>query len=166
MQQRHYQQGISLLEVLVALLLLAIVVLGFVGVQYKITQADFSQAQQNKAIILANNLLERMQSNHQALPDYLFNSNTPSSSIDCSQSFCTAQQLAEYDISQISQIAKQDALSIAVLQCPATAHKQLCIYVAWGETTASDGQGKPHCTQGVAYVNNAECIMLEAYVYE
>ncbi len=57
------QCGISMLEVLISILIVAIGVLGLVGLQGRATTAEFESYQRSQAIILANDMVERIRGN-------------------------------------------------------------------------------------------------------
>ncbi|MDO4223148.1 MAG: type IV pilus modification protein PilV [Acinetobacter sp.] len=160
------QQGASLLEVLVAMLVLSVVILGFVALQVRATQNSVEYTQINRATALIRDLTERMRVNRAGQEIWLQASQSSSnSSPNCQQQDCTPQEFALYDLAQVQATAKAYAMKVAVLPCQNTAMQRQCIYVAWGDTQASHGDGKPHCTQGTGYVPQARCVMMEAYVY-
>ena len=64
------QQGISLIEVLVALLLLAIGVLGAIMLQTSALRYSVSAADRTQASYIVNDLLDRMRANPSELPNY------------------------------------------------------------------------------------------------
>lgn len=104
------QSGVSLLESLVALLVLALGVLGMLGVQLKSLSDNQSATQRAIAIRLAEDLFERIQANPQGLKDpgtgsgldfYDRNSawtaiSTPAQ--NCVTNPCSAQQQAAFDL--------------------------------------------------------------------
>lgn len=57
------QQGFSLVEVLVALLVLAIGLLGMAGLQTRGVSTNFSALQRSQAILYAHDIVERMRAN-------------------------------------------------------------------------------------------------------
>ena len=64
------QQGISLIEVLVALLLLAIGILGAIVLQTNALRYSVSAADRTQATYIAYDLLDRMRANPEQLPHY------------------------------------------------------------------------------------------------
>lgn len=60
---KHNQRGISLLEVLISLFIVAIGVLGLAGLQARATNAEFESYQRSQAIILANDMVDRIRMN-------------------------------------------------------------------------------------------------------
>lgn len=60
---RHMQSGTSLIEVLVSMLIIAIGVLGLAALQARAMNAEFESYQRSQAIILANDMVERIRMN-------------------------------------------------------------------------------------------------------
>lgn len=72
LKSRHkplYQSGFSMIEVLVALLLISIGVLGMIAMQGKTIQYTADSVERNKAAMLGSNLLESMRASPKALYD-------------------------------------------------------------------------------------------------
>lgn len=57
------QRGFTLIEVLVAVLVLLLGLLGMAGVQVRATQAEFESYQRKQALILLQDMVDRMQAN-------------------------------------------------------------------------------------------------------
>lgn len=66
MSKMRAQRGVGMVEVLVALLLLAIGVLGFTALQLRAVSASMEASNQVLALNLARDLTERMRANPQA----------------------------------------------------------------------------------------------------
>ena len=63
MRTQHRQLGVGLMEVLVALLILSIGVMGFIALQYRAVEATAESSARIQAINLARDLAERMRVN-------------------------------------------------------------------------------------------------------
>lgn len=155
------QKGVGLVEVLVALVLLSIAVLGFVALQIRAITASNEATMNVQATNIARDLAERMRMNRGGLTDYVANTETN----NCAITFCTADEMAKYDFRQVSSRATDLGMSMDVLNCQGSTLVRKCIYVAWEGTTATNGTGSSDCTNGVAYVPNAKCIIMEVYNY-
>ena len=98
---RHYrqQQGFTLLEVLIAIVVLSIGLLGLAGLQVSGLKSNNSAYQRSQANLLANELLDRIRANRAGLEagyyDDLFAGTV--SDPDCITSGCTVLQLSKYD---------------------------------------------------------------------
>lgn len=159
----NIQKGVGLMEVLVALLLLSIAVLGFVALQVRAIAASNEASSNVQATNIARDIAERMRINRDGLAAYVDNTAT----VDCSTSFCSASQMANYDYRQVKARANNLGMNIAIINCQGSnaAFVRKCVYVAWEGTTADNGTASSNCTNGVAYVPNAKCIIMEVYNY-
>lgn len=61
--RRGRQHGVALIEVLVAVLLLLIGILGMAGVQVRASQSEFESYQRKQALILLQDMVDRLQAN-------------------------------------------------------------------------------------------------------
>ncbi|THJ33950.1 type IV pilus modification protein PilV [Lampropedia aestuarii] len=98
------QRGMSLIEALVALLIVAFGVLGMLGMQLGILSDTRNSVQRAQAIRMIEDLSERLKSNPgrfsvlsaYALPDWSAPDNAPT--YNCSAMVCSAEQQAVWDI--------------------------------------------------------------------
>ncbi|AXY58927.1 MULTISPECIES: type IV pilus modification protein PilV [Acinetobacter] len=173
---RSYQQGVGLIEVLVALVLLGIAVLGFTALQLRALAASHEAGRNIQAMNIARDLSERIRVNRDGLADYkkLVAPSVPKNCASGTGSqFCTAKEMAEYDYARVAEKATNLGMEIGILDCQGTASlERKCIYVAWEGTTPSngadpaDGSVNMNCTNGAAYVPEAKCIFVEVYNYD
>lgn len=70
---RQQQQGVALMEVLIALLITAFGVLGYVGFQARTTVSQVEGYQRTQALILINDMAERMSLNRVEAASYVQN---------------------------------------------------------------------------------------------
>lgn len=68
---RHAVQGFSLIEVLIAMLILAVGILGAGAMQMVGLQANQGAYYRSQAVFLASDMLDRMRGNRQALASYV-----------------------------------------------------------------------------------------------
>lgn len=155
------QTGVGLMEVLVALVLLSIAVLGFVALQIRAITASNEATMNVQATNIARDLAERMRMNRDGLAGYVANTDTT----NCATAFCSPENMAKYDFRLVSSRATDLGMSMDVLNCQGSTLVRKCIYVAWEGTTATNGTGSSDCTNGAAYVPNAKCIIMEVYNY-
>lgn len=128
------QRGITLIESLVAILVMAIGILGILGLQMRTltdTQAGVRRAQ---AIRLIEDLGERLQNNPDALGNLSAYTATPTASDDCASSACAPDKLATYDIKQW-RTSVSNALpgSQAIVFIPQGGPRQLGVLIGWNE---------------------------------
>ncbi|WP_161599289.1 type IV pilus modification protein PilV [Reinekea blandensis] len=98
-----FQQGAGLIEVLVAMLVLAIGLLGFSAIQTQAMRMNFETMQRARAAALAEDLFDRMRANSQqaiSTDNYLrdFDEDLPELIKDCAAEACTPVQMASWDL--------------------------------------------------------------------
>ncbi|MEO7065889.1 MAG: type IV pilus modification protein PilV [Rhodanobacter sp.] len=99
MQFLSRQRGVSLIEVMMAMLIFSIGLIGLAGLLVISTRANQSAYTRTQVTFLANNMANRMRANPQAVWDSSYNTTYPSTDTqDCdSTTACTADQLATHD---------------------------------------------------------------------
>ncbi|MEB3753249.1 type IV pilus modification protein PilV [Acinetobacter sp. MD2(2019)] len=173
------QQGVGLLEVLVALMLLAIAVLGFVALQLRAVEATSEGFNRIQAMNIARDLAEKIRMNNSsdaisAYQDILRNntatSQASSTGGSCYTSSCSPADKARSDARESFQQASNAGMTLSMMVCPATSSGRQCIYVAWGKTQPTDttvSDSTSACTRSTgssfAYVDNSTCIVMETY---
>ncbi len=75
----HRESGVSLIEVMVALFVLAFGMLGIAGMQTMAMKANQSAFERNAAVISTSSIADRMRSNHDAARAGSYNRDFPSS---------------------------------------------------------------------------------------
>jgi len=88
--------GFSLLELLVAVLVVAVGALGVAGLQLASVQNNRGAMQYSVTTSLANDLVERVRANPRA--DYGIDLGAPPPFHDCLANDCTSDQLAQFDL--------------------------------------------------------------------
>lgn len=169
----HRQSGVSLLESLVALLVLALGVLGMLGVQLKSLSDNQSATQRAIAVRLAEDLLERIKASPQGMGGVTINAyalagswaplSAPAASVQCHTNACSAAQQATFDLWRW-QTTVQETLpggSATTFVSPSDT-EQLGVMVAWrlrqtdaATTTAANTQRAAWLNVDVA--NGATC---------
>mgnify|MGYP003616568139 CR=1 FL=1 len=136
------QRGISLIESLIAIVVMALGILGILGVQMRTltdTQAGVRRAQ---AIRLIEDLAERLQNNPDSLNNLAAFATTPSSGGDCTSTACTPAALATYDIfnwkEQVSSALPGGTAKVFV---PLGGPRQLGVLIGWRETRYNQSGG-------------------------
>lgn len=92
--------GFSLLEVLVALLVLSIGLLGLAMLQVKGMQFNSDAYLRTQATILAYDIIDRMRANKGAAANYAVTAPPTGTIPNCDSSSCSPAQLATYDLSR------------------------------------------------------------------
>lgn len=163
-----HQRGIGLLEVMVALSLLAIAVLGYAGMQMRSAKVGLEADNNTRAVEFARDLHERMRINREGTKVFETSYTAKTGAKDCRANECTPEELARFDFSQVAKNAEKMAMDMAVRQCPlsGTAEKRHCIFVAWGKTTPTIGTADSDCiSDTLVYAKDAQCIFMESFSY-
>jgi len=156
------QQGVGLVEVLVALVLLAISVLGFAALQLRAVDSSLEANKQVIALTIARDLAEKMRANPQATRagEYKVTVEVPKTAVVNIAD--KPDKIALQDLQNAALQAKDSGMNLAVDQCP-TGNNRQCIYVAWDETNLAGNTGIASCIKDGAYVSGSHCLFLEAY---
>lgn len=93
------QQGFTLLEVLVAVVVLSIGLLGLAGLQATGLSQNNSAYQRTQATLLAYDMLDRLRANYEGVRQGYYNDMTAGTETDpaCISTGCTVLQLSKYD---------------------------------------------------------------------
>lgn len=90
--------GFSLIEVLFAVLILSVGILGMAGLQVTSIQENRSALLRAQAVQLANSMLDRIRANPTATYDAASFSAAPSSTSNCLTDTCNVSQMAKFDV--------------------------------------------------------------------
>ncbi len=172
--------GFSIMEVMVALLLLAIGAMGYMAMALTSSQMTTTTFAYSQATNLAGDMVERINinypsiatSNYQitAAPNYaLAPSSYPNA---CELKVCNGVAMASYDLGQVAyeanELLPQGLVAVLI---PATGNNHVEVLVSWSGTTPTVGRGPNDCvsstvsttgTPTYTYNTNAHCVMLES----
>lgn len=186
MKMNNLQAGVGLIEVLVAILLLAIGVLGYVALQLRAFDASSEAVRKSQSIVIMRGLAESMRVNSTQMTNYPafvrsytgFSSSTTAPN-NCFNAVCTPEQVAQFDAYQAARNADQLGIKLTMDNCPGVDStmtiKRQCIYGFWGKTSPTvntSGTGAATTTSADVstcmgsdgiYVAGASCLMMEAY---
>ena len=138
------QRGVGMVEILIALLVMSIGLLGYAGLQLRALNSTEEAHYRTQAIAIAQDLSERIAANPQSMAVYTTAANwaqqnpapgKPNGWDDCVLNPCAPDVMAQNDIFQIGW---QSALLLPAGQafvedCPAS--EAVCVIVTWNETT-------------------------------
>ena len=180
-----FQQGAGLMEVLIAMLLLSIAVMGFAALQVRSVAATNESIQRTQALILADTLIERAKANSDyslggehsyavSLSKYypqvtlgLPNPITAPTSTCAELATCTAEQLADKDAYDLSITAQKSGMNLRLQDCKGMAALPVrqCLFIAWDTTTnAGYGSATTDCmTDQNVYHPTSTCMMMEIF---
>ncbi len=98
---RMRQQGFSIIEVIIATLILTVGILGVAGLQVVSLQQNHRSLLRSEALQIGNDMLDRMRANPtQTYAPILYAADPVSSAMNCVAVACTPAQMAVYDIAQ------------------------------------------------------------------
>lgn len=134
------QNGITLLESLVALVILSVAVLGMLGIQLRTLAETQTGVRRAQAVRLIEDLAERIKTNpggYSQLGSYVSDWTNLPTAIDCKTAACTPTQLAQWDLRQwkltVAQVLPSGEANIFTSTDEATApnRRQLGVMVGW-----------------------------------
>ncbi len=167
------QKGVGLIEVLVALLLLAIGVLGYAALQLRAVEASSEAMTRSQALLVMRSLTESIRVNvagqasyPAAVQSYVNYTSATSAPTSCANSSCTAAQFATYDAYQSAKSAFVVGMKMTMTNCPGVSSasvKRQCLFGAWGDTTITATDYTNCMSTAGVYKSQARCIMMEAY---
>lgn len=165
---KHTQSGVGLIEVLVAVLLLSVAVLGFSALQLRAISATDESLVRTQALSVIRGLAENMRANSQQIATYQTTINNPAATaVTCTDDKCTAEQIATNEaVAAFSQL-KSSGIAVKMLTCPGTSNfsEVKCVVAAWGDTLAvlDDGNTQACADANGIYKSGSNCVIVETY---
>ncbi len=175
------EYGVGLVEVLVAVLLLSVAVLGFSALQLRAVSATDESLLRTQAMSIIRGLSEDMRSNALQLPtyektinDFYANSITKddiskmTSRCNNLENICSSEDIAKKQaLKAIQQLADYN-INITMSSCPGTENfSQIkCIIAAWDDTEpnmSDETTAKSCANKDGTYKSGASCVIVEAY---
>ena len=136
------QRGISLIESMVAIVVMALGILGIVGVQLRTLSDTQTGVRRAQAIHLIEDLSERIKVNPNALLNiggYAMAWGTnPTGAPDCKATACTTAQIIQYDLQEWKRLVNNTLAPQANTAAAATALTDATIFIPADETVASN----------------------------
>lgn len=169
------QRGIGLVEVMVALMLLAIAVLGFTAMQMTAVKATDESLMRTRALTVMRGGAEMMRANPLGIDAFkaAINGTTTVSGIDTnscqgkgSKPTCSIEEMATRDALAVKDHATKNDMQVNMVTCPGTSGGQArqCFVASWGSTNPTLNGGNNDCaTTTGSYKMGAQCFIMEAY---
>lgn len=185
------EQGMGLIEVMVALLLLAIAVLGFSAMQMRAVKATDEALIRSDAMSAMRNISEDIRLNPDKQAEYQsligsvwtgltdktsggyctgvdnFKTAKNISSNPCnSTKSCTAEQQASLNVYQAMQTICDSQMMFNAVTCPGTSGslQKVCLIVSWGDTVPEMSTASNACAKASgSYNRGASCLVMESY---
>lgn len=154
------QQGLSLLEVLIAILILAIGALGFAGLQMKALSTTNDANYRARAILLAQDAIERIQANPSQLEQYVNASSWSSPGAPGSSctgaSVCEPTSMRAQDIAELAHSVSTAIPNGQIVATPCPFNSMSCVVVSWEDKSPNDCMGG-----GGIDTTKSQCLVLE-----
>lgn len=190
MNNLHSQHGVGLIEVMVALLLLAVAILGFSAMQLSAIKATDESLVRTQSISTIKTLSESMRilpnssSTYRTEVNKIYQSNRSSEnefnvgsyceSVDtynttasnCTTSNCSVEQVVKYSVASVLKAACAKEIALNIEKCPDTSgvNERQCIIASWNRTKPTMQEEKYSCTNAKgSYKPSASCFIMEAY---
>ena len=162
------QRGVGLLEVLIALLVLAIGVLGFAGLQMTALSKSNDANHRAAAVLIAQDAIERIELNLSQREVYLDEDNwgdgagllgeAPDDECIGGETVCEPAELAEWDQSQLAWQAANQLPGGRILASDCEFNTRFtCVIVSWDEQDPDDCMDGSGIEQG----KDSRCVVLE-----
>ncbi len=153
----HRSKGFGLIEVLVALVIIAIGLLGMAGLQGYSINSSYNAHLRTQATSLAQSIIDRMRANRQQANSNAyavnFDDNPPSSAADCTATVCTPAQIKDFDLlewkcnlgkymqeSVCSPLVSQSTLPLGDGEIATQLDGQIRVTVQWSDTRGESHQ--------------------------
>ncbi|KPV97253.1 hypothetical protein AN214_00758 [Pseudoalteromonas sp. P1-9] len=172
--RQRVNKGFTLIEVLVAFIILTVGLLGTVALQTNAKQASYDANQRSAALALANDIVERIRANDTAniIANYskTFSYQDTPIAKNCLNTRCTSDNMAEYDLYQWQKALRvadnTGSLANGTVCITPTADDNgvsLRVVVAWqGRQKLSETTNKDIQCGDVA---NRRTVVLDSYVF-
>lgn len=154
----RFQRGVSMLEVLIAIVLLAIGLLGVAQLQFRMQAAELEAYQRTQAIVLLQDMVDRINANRKNAADYV--TAVPlgtASTIDCASPATLAQKdQCEWHAALLGRNETRGGVELGAMNgargCVSnpvtTMPRQMIVAVAWQGLAPTAAPGATNCGQG------------------
>jgi len=156
---RISERGVSMIEVLVALLILTIGLLGVAGIQTQMQTAQLEAYQRSQAIVLMQDMIDRINANRKNAANYVTGS-TPlgtSNTTACTTTTTTAQKdmcawsellVGASEVSSGSKVGAMNEARGCITLPVATMPRQVIVSVVWQGITPTLAPAATSCGSG------------------
>ncbi|GAB3092365.1 hypothetical protein GCM10027217_03190 [Pseudomaricurvus hydrocarbonicus] len=183
------QRGVGLIEVLIAILVIAIGILGSISLQLSSKRLGHEAVQRTLAANLAQDLMERMRSNPSELTSYVMSWKSGDAALtatkDCATNSCTTAELVAHDqaqwVNELQGVSETRVLIVgdAAVQTGGVQQPSVCVTntngyvtvaIAWRGYQALSDPGLSTCGDdtGLYGANNEyrQVLSLSSYIKE
>lgn len=128
------QRGIGLIEVLIAVLLLSVALLGLARLQLETMKGQRLSYSHTMAQVLATNLAERIHANPGGIGSYAVSDIAGRTKSDVCKTGCSAAELAAQDLNDWQDAINDSALTDANANVAVSGGNQVTVTVQWQDT--------------------------------
>lgn len=171
----NYQKGLGLIEVLVALLLLAIAVLGFSAMQMRAIKATNETLVRSDALVIIRNISEDLRLYPTAVQktayiDAIKAAKTTATKNCLNETACTEAEQLQYNAVQANKLAEDSNIQLGANWCPADNEssvnnlRRVCLIASWNDTKPEMSADAKACTSADGTYNaGSSCFVVESY---
>jgi type IV pilus assembly protein PilV len=127
----HQQRGVSLIESMIALLVISIGLLGIAALQVTAMKQNTSALNHSQAVWIGYNIADRIRANFDQFDKYAGIDTKSSYTQDCATSACTAPQMVTSDAAEWSTIVQNLPGGHGLISSPSA--DELLIKVMWDD---------------------------------
>lgn len=176
---KHTQQGLGMVEIMVALLLLSAAVLGFSAMQMRAVKTTDETLMRSDAMVVVRNISEdlRLQASESQKTAYMNavnNSPAKNANYDplnptpnCKVKSCTQAEQMQYTVNEVVALARDSQIKVGATRCGKKAAgtiDKICLIASWNDTEPTLGGGDDSCgNQDGVYNRGASCLIMETY---
>lgn len=159
----YRQQGVGMVEILIALLVMSIGVLGYAGLQLRALGSSEEAYVRSQAMAIAQDAVERIAANGTGRTTYAntgswpanLQTARPANWLQCVTADCDGGQMALWDIAQLAWMASDLLPAGRINAAACSGSSALCVRVAWNGGAPAD------CENAGGAVSDRNCIVLE-----
>lgn len=151
-----YQRGLSLIECLIALILVSVALLGMSGLQLSTLNDSRDSRWRMEALSLTESMLERIRANPDAAEAFAMTAATSTSEISCTSSVLMMCESKKAWLEEMKRILPNPVASIAVDVMDDIKRVRLAVH--WRQQLPANGQSLSACNVDMPSSN---CVVLE-----
>jgi type IV pilus assembly protein PilV len=141
--QASRQQGLSLLEAMIALVIISVGLLGIAALQINALKQNNSAYWHSKAVWIAHDMAERMRANNSAIGAYHTIDTANAYAQDCETTACTPANMVIADAAEWKAMVETLPAGRGTISQPTTGKTE--ITVMWDD----EGKGGTNCSNGL-----------------
>lgn len=151
------QRGVTMLEVLIAIFILTLGLLGAAGIQSQMQMAEVEAYQRAQAIVILRDMVDRVNANRRSAASYVTTSPLGSSAVDCSGLTSVAEKdLCEWNNALFGSSETKGGQSLGAMNTArgcitnpvATMPREVVVAVAWQGMRATLAPAATDCASG------------------